>query len=33
MAHRWTLPALLAVLACFTGRWFLQRRLGVGEDV
>src|SRR6476660_6268247 len=33
MSHRWALPALLALVACFTGGWFLQRRLGVSEDV
>ena len=33
MSHRLTLPALLALVACFTGGWFLQRRLGVGPDV
>ena len=33
MSHRWAFPGLLALLACFTGGWFLQRRLGVGEDV
>jgi carboxyl-terminal processing protease len=33
MSHRWALPGLLALLACFTSGWFLQRRLGVGPDV
>jgi carboxyl-terminal processing protease len=33
MTRRWTLPALLALVACFSGGWFLQRRLGVGDDV
>src|SRR3954452_10018562 len=33
MPRRWTLPALLALLACFSGGWLLQRRLGVGDDV
>jgi carboxyl-terminal processing protease len=33
MSQRWVLPGLLALLACFTGGWFLQRRLGVSEDV
>jgi len=33
MSHRWALPALLALLACFTSGWFLQRQLGVSGDV
>ena len=33
MSHRWVLPGLLALLACFSGGWFLQRRLAVSEDV
>jgi carboxyl-terminal processing protease len=33
MSHRWTVPGLLALIACFTGGWFLQQRLGVGGDV
>ena len=33
MSRRWALPGLLTLLACFTSGWFLQRRLGVSEDV
>ncbi|HUR96306.1 MAG TPA: S41 family peptidase [Gemmatimonadales bacterium] len=33
MARRWILPAMVALVACFTGGWFMQRRLGVGTDV
>jgi carboxyl-terminal processing protease len=33
MSHRWTVAALVAFTACFTGGWFLQRRIGVGTDV
>ena len=33
MSKRWTVPALVALVACFSGGWFLQRRLGVGDDV
>ena len=33
MSRRWMVPALVALVACFSGGWFLQRRLGVGEDV
>src|SRR6478752_7345507 len=33
MSHRWVLPGLLALLACFTSGWFLQRQLGVSGDV
>ncbi|HET9040514.1 MAG TPA: hypothetical protein VFN40_10100, partial [Gemmatimonadales bacterium] len=33
MKRRWTVPALLALVTCFSGGWLLQRRLGVGEDV
>jgi carboxyl-terminal processing protease len=33
MTRRWTLPAIVALVACFTGGWFLQRRIGVGRDV
>ena len=33
MSRRWTVPALVALVACFSGGWLLQRRLGVGGDV
>jgi carboxyl-terminal processing protease len=33
MSRRWTVPALVALVACFSGGWLLQRRLGVGDDV
>ncbi|HKT58663.1 MAG TPA: S41 family peptidase [Gemmatimonadales bacterium] len=33
MSHRWAFSGVLALLACFTSGWFLQRRLGVGNDV
>src|SRR3954447_17312420 len=33
MSKRWTLPALVALIACFSGGWLLQRRLGTGGDV
>src|SRR6476660_5999737 len=33
MSHRWALAGLLALLACFTSGWFLQRQLGVSGDV
>ncbi len=33
MTRRWTVPALMALVACFTGGWLLQSRLGVGDDV
>jgi hypothetical protein len=33
MIRRWTLPAVLALVACFSGGWLLQRRIGVGRDV
>jgi carboxyl-terminal processing protease len=33
MSHRWTVAALVAFTACFTGGWLLQRQLGVGPDV
>ena len=33
MTRRWTIPALTALVACFTGGWFLQSRLAVGNDV
>src|SRR3954471_22651770 len=33
MTRRWTIPALMALVACFTGGWLLQRRLAVGNDV
>ena len=33
MTRRWTLPAILALVACFSGGWLLQQRLGVGDDV
>ena len=33
MSKRWTVPALVALVACFSGGWLLQRRLGVGDDV
>ncbi len=33
MNRRWILAALVALVACFTGGWFLQRRVGVGTDV
>jgi carboxyl-terminal processing protease len=33
MTRRWTIPALMALVACFTGGWLLQARLAVGDDV
>ncbi len=33
MTRRWVVPALIALVACFSGGWLLQRRLGVGDDV
>jgi hypothetical protein len=33
MPHRWKVAALVAMIACFTGGWLLQRQLGVGPDV
>jgi carboxyl-terminal processing protease len=33
MSHRWTPLALVGFVACFTGGWFMQRRLGIGPDV
>jgi carboxyl-terminal processing protease len=33
MTRRWIVPALIALVVCFSGGWFLQRRLGVGDDV
>jgi carboxyl-terminal processing protease len=33
MTRRWILPAAVALVACFSGGWLLQRRLGVGQDV
>jgi carboxyl-terminal processing protease len=33
MIRRWTLPAVVALVACFSGGWLLQRRIGVGRDV
>ena len=33
MSRRWMIPALVALVACFSGGWFLQRRLGLGNDV
>ena len=33
MTRRWTTPALMALVACFTGGWLLQARLAVGDDV
>ena len=33
MSRRWMVPALVALVACFSGGWFLQRRLGMGHDV
>jgi carboxyl-terminal processing protease len=33
MTRRWALPALVALVACFSGGWLLQRRLGIGDDV
>ncbi|MGN6391082.1 MAG: S41 family peptidase [Gemmatimonadales bacterium] len=33
MSHRWTVLVLVGFVACFTGGWFMQRRLGVGRDV
>ena len=32
MPRRWTIPLVLALVACFSGGWLLQRRLGVGTD-
>jgi carboxyl-terminal processing protease len=33
MHRRWTAPLILALVACFTGGWFLQQRVGAGNDV
>jgi carboxyl-terminal processing protease len=33
MTRRWTAPALVALVACFSGGWFLQRRVALGDDV
>ena len=33
MIRRWTLPAMVALVACFSGGWLLQRRIGMGQDV
>ena len=33
MLKRWTIPAVLSLVACFTGGWYLQSRLGAGADV
>ena len=33
MNRRWTVPAAAAMVACFTGGWFLQSRLGPDADV
>jgi carboxyl-terminal processing protease len=33
MPRRWKLIAMVAMVACFTSGWFLQRQIGVGGDV
>jgi carboxyl-terminal processing protease len=33
MTRRWAIPALMALVVCFTGGWFLQSRLAVGDEV
>lgn len=33
MRRRWMVPAVLALVACFCGGWFLQRALATGPDV
>ena len=33
MSSRWMIPAVLALVACFSGGWFLQRQLAIGPDV
>ena len=33
MIRRWTLPAMVALVACFSGGWYLQSRIGVSPDV
>ena len=33
MLRRWTIPAVLAFVACATGGWFLQREYALGADV
>lgn len=33
MNRRWSVPAAAALVACFTGGWYLQSRLGPGGDV
>jgi carboxyl-terminal processing protease len=33
MYRRWTVPLVVALLACFTGGWLLQQRAGVGDNV
>ena len=33
MSRRWMVAALVALIACFTSGWLLQRQLGTGPDV
>jgi hypothetical protein len=33
MNRRWTVPAVLALLVCFTSGWFLQSRLSPAGEV
>jgi len=33
MTRRWTLLVIVAVVACLSGGWLLQRRIGVSRDV
>jgi carboxyl-terminal processing protease len=33
MPRRWIIPGLVALVACFSGGWLLQRQLGVSQDV
>ncbi|MGH7497526.1 MAG: S41 family peptidase [Gemmatimonadales bacterium] len=33
MSRRWMVPLTLALVACFSGGWLLQRELAVGTDV
>jgi carboxyl-terminal processing protease len=33
MPRRWTIPAVLVPVVCFSGGWLLQREVGAGSDV
>ena len=33
MYRRWTIPAILVPVVCFSGGWLLQREVGAGSDV